>query len=495
METMAYLPDLEAVSLVILENGVIKCFDFTMQSRWTIGRTTPENRPDISLTSPIAGRKHGEFVFVSGQWFYCDRGSLNGTFYNGTKIETGLNGRVCPVMLKDGDVLRIDNDDLNMPDPSSVWILFSRTRAQREWRYVSLDDKDITTIGRSVQCDIVQPLPYISACHTKIMRLNGIYYISDNDSAAGTWLNGKRIQKAMILKEKDCISICDCHFVFTGNGVIYDERKNMQQKADNLGNILLSANIRSKTVYNQDGGGLKELIRDIQLTIYSGKLIALLGGSGAGKSTLMRCLNGTDQKGVNGNVTFQGEDLYKNFGRLKHFIGSVPQENVLHELLTVEDELTNAAVLRLPGDTCREEIKKYVNDTLSSLNLEAKRHTQIKKLSGGEKKRVNIGIELVADKNLLCLDEPDAGLDPMTKKELFITLRKLVQNRGKTILVIIHDVSEIDLFDQIILMIKYDNVGRLAYFGTPEEARTHFNIDNFSEIYNVIDQNPERYII
>lgn len=495
METMAYLPDLEAVSLVVLENGVIKCFDLTVRSRWTIGRTTPENIPDISLTSPIAGRKQGEFVLLGGQWFYCDGGSLNGTFYNGVKIETGLNGRVCPVMLNDGDVLRIDNDDLNMPDPCNVWILFARSKAQKNWRYVSLDDKDITTIGRSEQCDIVEPLPYISACHAKIMRLNGRYYISDSDSAAGTWLNGKRILKAMALEEKDCISICDCHFIFTGNGILYDERKNMQKRADHYGNILLSANIRSKTVCNKNEGGVKELIRDIQITICSGKLIALLGGSGAGKSTLMKCLNGTDQKGVDGNITFQGEDLYKNFGRLKHFIGSVPQENVLHEILTVEDELMNAAVLRLPGDTEKKEIKTYVDNTLSVLNLDAKRHTQIKKLSGGEKKRVNIGIELVADKNLLCLDEPDAGLDPMAKKELFITLRKLVQNKGKTILVIIHDVSEIDLFDQIILMTKYDNVGRLAYFGTPEEARTYFDIDNFSEIYNVVDQNPERYII
>ena len=228
---------------------------------------------------------------------------------------------------------------------------------------------------------------------------------------------------------------------------------------------------------DQSGYGQKELIRNVKLSVKSGQLVALLGGSGAGKTTVMNALNGMDQLGVRGQVFYRGEDLYQNFERLKYLIGSVPQENVVHDMLTVEQELRDAALLRLPKDMGARAIQKQVDDTLAALNLTQKRKTQIRKLSGGERKRVNIGVELVADRELLCLDEPDAGLDPLAKKDLFTTLRSLAHDRGKSILVIIHDVSEIDLFDQIIMMAKVDNV-----------------VEDLSEAYVVISKDPNRYV-
>lgn len=111
-------------TIIIMENGKARYYGLGAQARMTIGRATAQNAPDIPLTSPIAGRNHGEFVYISNQWFYCDKGSRNGTFYNGKKINAGLNGRVRPVMLQDGDVLRIDYDDLNTPDSRGVKITF-----------------------------------------------------------------------------------------------------------------------------------------------------------------------------------------------------------------------------------------------------------------------------------------------------------------------------------------------------------------------------------
>ena len=107
---------------------------------------------------------------------------------------------------------------------------------------------------------------------------------------------------------------------------------------------------------------------------------------------------------------------------------------------------------------------------------------------------MNIGVELVADREFLCLDEPDAGLDPLAKKELFLTLRKLAHEKGKSILVIIHDVSEIDLFDQIIMMAKVDGVCRLAFSGSPAHAREYFGVKDLSEAYAVISRDPAQYI-
>lgn len=495
METKLFQPTFSGPCLVVLEQGQVRHYELEGKKRWAIGRTVTGNIPDIPLSSSIASRIHGEIALVDNEWFYFDLGSLNGTLYNGAKIKKGMNGRVSPVMLKSGDVLQIDRRNADKADPRGVWMLFSTESIPGEWSYYSLSGRDTTVIGRDAsRCDLVQPLAYISAQHTKITCVNGKYYVMDCGSTAGTWLNGKAVNTPVHLKEKDRISLCDCHFIYTGNGLVYNKNNMTGTETRFQGNIILTADIQSKKVRNQNGHGEKELIRNVRLEVRSGELIALLGGSGAGKSTLMNCLNGTEQGGVQGVIQFQGEDLYRNYERLKYLVGNVPQKNILHETLSVEEELRNAAMLRLPGDASRDDIKQQVNKTLQALNLEARRRTQIKKLSGGEQKRVNIGIELVADRQLLCLDEPDAGLDPLAKKELFMTLQELAHLRGKCILTIIHDVSEIDLFDQIIMMAKVNDVGRLAYAGTPADARRHFQVDNLTKAYDAIQKEPERFI-
>ena len=495
MKTVMFQPTSDNPILVVLERGRIQQYNLDDRVRWTVGRVTSNHMPDIQLTSSIASRTHGEFALVDGEWFYFDRGHTNGTLYNGAKIKPGLNGRIHPVLLKNGDILRIDHSAVDKADPRGVWMLFTTESIPGEWIYHSLDKQNITIIGRDPnRCNLVQPLAYISAQHTKITSSDGKYYVSDCGSTAGTCLNGSKVHEPVCLKEKDRISICDCHFIFTGDGLVYNDQSVDKSKVLTQKVVILMAEIHSKKVRNQNGRGEKELIRDVKLEIRAGDLIALLGGSGAGKSTLMNCLNGTEQAGVQGSVLFYGEDLYQNYERLKYLVGNVPQKNILHESLTVEEELKNAAVLRLPGDISREDIKKQVDKTLQALNLEPKRKTQIKKLSGGEQKRVNIGIELVADRRLICLDEPDAGLDPLAKKELFMTLQELAHQRGKCVLVIIHDVSEIDLFDQIIMMAKVNDVGRLVYSGTPNGGREYFQVDNLTQAYDVIQKAPEKYI-
>lgn len=494
METKFFQPPEGQTTLVVLEQGVVRSFVLDASARWSLGRESVDNRPEITLQSSVASRRHGEFVQVDDQWFYYDRGSLNGTVYNEKKIRGGMNGRARPVMLQNGDVLRIDHSTAGRSDPRGVWMLFSTERISGEWVYFPLTGRSMVTIGRDEsQCDLVQPLPYISAQHAKLRNWNGNYEISDCGSKAGTWVNGMRIEGPVRLREKDRISICDCHFIFTGAGLIYNDRK--MSVGGNRGSVVLEASIISKKVRQQSGLGMKELIRNIKLEIREGELTAFLGESGTGKSTLMNCLNGTERDGVKGTVFLCGEDFYQNYDRLKYIVGNVPQKNILHETLSVEEELKNAAILRLPGDTGRKAIRQQVDTTLQALNLEEKRHTLIRKLSGGEQKRVNIGIELVADRRVLCLDEPDAGLDPLAKKELFMTLRGLAYERGKSVLVIIHDVSEIDLFDKIVMMCKVDGVGRLAFAGTPEDGRKHFGVKNLSEAYNVIQRAPERYIM
>lgn len=500
MDTMLFSAPQREASLVILEQGKVRIVRLGGRSSWTLGRAAGEVTPDIPLRSPIASRQHGKFLLHEGGWYYLDGGGVNGTFHNGRFMGPEAEKQDRVALLQNGDVLRIDYQDLTQPDERGVWILFVTDLAADAWGFYSLRGREFCRIGREAdQCQVVFPLPYVSACHAEIWKVDGGFTLTDRDSKAGTWCNGARVEGPVRLKEKDHISICDCHMVFLGHGLLYTARSGEKSRQRNIasqadGGIILKADIQSKTVKDQSGYGQKELIRNVKLSVKSGQLVALLGGSGAGKTTVMNALNGMDQLGVRGQVFYRGEDLYQNFERLKYLIGSVPQENVVHDMLTVEQELRDAALLRLPKDMGARAIQKQVDDTLAALNLTQKRKTQIRKLSGGERKRVNIGVELVADRELLCLDEPDAGLDPLAKKDLFTTLRSLAHDRGKSILVIIHDVSEIDLFDQIIMMAKVDNVGRLAFEGPPAEAREYFGVEDLSEAYVVISKDPNRYV-
>lgn len=491
MQTTPYLATKSGATLVILEMEQIRSCALDVRMQWTIGRSCPGNSPDIPLQSPIAGRKHGELLCMDGQWFYVDGGSINGTFHNSKKVEKGLNGKKRPILLQNGDILRIDYSNLNTPDSRGVWMMFTTDTVDGAWQVYSLKSKTNTIIGRDSEvCDIVLNPGYISAQHAKITYLNGSYYLSDFGSKAGVWLNKKRISESVILREKDKFSLCDSHFIFTGDSLIYN-RPNKETVSS--GKIALKANIQSKKVPNNRGFGKKELLRNVKVEVKEGSLVALLGGSGAGKTTLMNCLNGMGIDGVDGTVLFYGESIYENFERLKYLIGNVPQQNVFHPTLSVEEELREAAVIRLPRDTTKKEIQQRVEHTIRMLGLQAIAKSKIQKLSGGEQKRVNIGIELVADRKLLCIDEPDAGLDPAMKHELFSILHKLAHENGKSILVIIHDVSEIDLFDQVIMMAKVGNVGRLAFSGTPKEARQYFHMD-IKNAYEELGKHPEKYV-
>lgn len=256
---------------------------------------------------------------------------------------------------------------------------------------------------------------------------------------------------------------------------------------------VLVADIKTKLVKNNSGAGMKELIRDIHMEIQEGTLVALLGTAGAGKSTVMNCLNGMDLQGVQGRVLYRGVDLMRNFEEMKYLIGSVPQKKIFHAAFTPEEEFAQAAMLRLPADTSEAEIRRRVDRTLEMLSMTGVRKNRNSKLSGGEQTRVNVGIELVADRDLLCLDEPDQGLSPNYKHELFEIMRNLAHTYGKTVLSIIHDVSEIDMFDQVVMLAKVDGVGRLAFAGTPAEAREYFGVD-IRDAYALLERDPKRFV-
>ena len=451
---------------------------------------------EISIAEAHVSVPHGRFFWDGHGWYYLELGSSNGTYYNGQKIRMHQDGAFEPILLKAGDVL-----DIRSPDPNGriyVRIRFFIGDIANDWNRYSMKPGQSVRIGRGESNDIVFSEANVSRKHA-VIQWYKIPKIQDIGSGNGTFHNGKRLEEHVDsdLAIGDVIQI-GRHYIVLGMDALYlDELQTRQEDTgkDHSSKLMLRAYIKRKKVDNLEKAGpkKKELLRDIRLDVMEGTLVALLGSSGAGKTTVMNCLNGMDTIGMEGKILFEGRDLVQHFDQEKFKIGSVPQGNVFHEELIVRDELMDAARLRLPHYR-PEQIKNRVDTVMKELGLTHVANNRISLCSGGEQKRINIGIDLVADKKLLCLDEPDAGLDPGMKRELFQILQKLARKGKKSILVIIHDVSEMDLFDQVIIMTKYQDIGRLAFSGSPEEAKQYFQIRDLKEVYPLLNAHPERYV-
>lgn len=236
--------------------------------------------------------------------------------------------------------------------------------------------------------------------------------------------------------------------------------------------------------------GRRRTLNDVSLICRPGELMGIVGASGAGKSTLLRALAGVKRPGT-GEVLFDGVPLYHNLAALRTRIGYVPQDDVIHRRLTVEHALRYAAALRLPRGTSRRERNARVAEVIAELGLEGQRRQLVGRLSGGQRKRVSIGVELLTRPAAFFLDEPTAGLDPGTGSRLIKLLRGLADG-GRTVVLTTHVVQDIKYCDRICVL-THD--GRLAFIGPPSEALTYFDVTDFDELYDRLDNElrPEEW--
>jgi len=210
--------------------------------------------------------------------------------------------------------------------------------------------------------------------------------------------------------------------------------------------------------------------------------VALVGGSGAGKSTLMDALNGL-RPAQGGKVLYNGQDYYRNLAAFSSQLGYVPQDDIVHRELTVERALYYAAKLRLPSDFTAAQIKQRINEVLEDVEMTTRRKLLIKKLSGGQRKRVSIALELLANPSLFFLDEPTSGLDPGLDRKMMFLLRRLA-DKGHTIVLVTHATNNINTCDYVCFLCQG---GCLAFFGPPEEAKKYFGKTDFAEIYSSLE--------
>jgi ABC transport system ATP-binding/permease protein len=328
-------------------------------------------------------------------------------------------------------------------------------------------------IGRATDNDVVVSDLSVSRHHAELRRTSrGSYEIVDLDSHNGTYLNGQRITAAPVT-ETDLIGVGPATFRRVG--------EQLQEFLD-TGDISLSA--RELTVRLSSG---KVLLDHMSFPLGERCLLGVIGPSGAGKSTLLGALTGT-APATEGQVLYDGRDLYESYAELRHRIGLVPQENILHTQLTVRRALQFAAQLRFPRDTSKQERKRRIDEVLAELSLTAHADTRTSALSGGQQKRVNVALELLTKPSLLFLDEPTSGLDPGLDKSVMEQMAKLAHD-GRTVIVVTHSVANLNLCDRLLVLVPG---GKVAFFGPPADGLRYFGKSDWAEVFQAFETQPGR---
>jgi ABC transport system ATP-binding/permease protein len=327
------------------------------------------------------------------------------------------------------------------------------------------------TIGRANDNDIVISDVLASRQHASLMLTPVGTEIRDS-SINGTFVNGTRVGSA-ILTEGDVVTIGNADLVFSSGTLIP-----RSEVATRSGGLEVS-----QVNYTVDNG--KQLLDDISLIARPGTLTAVIGGSGAGKSTLARLIAGYVRP-TTGSVSFEGHDVHGEYASLRSRIGMVPQDDVVHHQLTVNQALGYAAELRLPPDTSKADRAKRVAQVLQELDLTKHADTRVDKLSGGQRKRASVALELLTGPSLLILDEPTSGLDPALDHQVMVMLRELA-DAGRVVIVVTHMLSYLDVCDQLLLVAPG---GRTAFCGPPDEIGEAMGTTNWAKIFTKVGADP-----
>lgn len=428
---------------------------------------------DIVINSNIVSHVHGKLKIVGNRVLFADVGSTNGTIVETMGTRRFFRGNSTYVEIFNGNILRIQPKE-STPE-TSVVMLYINHSGDGVWRKAPILSKQIS-IGRGTENDVVLPHPCVSRVHAYIRKTPEGMVLVDNNSSNGILLNGRSLNRSALLKEKDVITILNSTLLYTDGMVFY---KTARQ----------GTHIDIKGVNKYVGKNRKRILNDVNCHIESNDFVAIIGGSGAGKTTLMNAISGFDKK-VQGSIMYNGVDLRVHFNEWKSIIGYVPQEDIIFENLTLRRMLHYTANLKMPSDTSKAEKEKRIDQVLNMVELSEHQNTLIRKLSGGQKKRASIAVELLADPSVFFLDEPTSGLDPGTEQKLMITLNKLSKTQGKTIVMVTHTTQSLELCDKVIFM---GQGGRLCFCGTTEEAKKFFDTENLVDIYNMISEDPQTW--
>jgi ABC-type multidrug transport system ATPase subunit len=433
----------------------------------------------LQLENPTVSRQHARLVRKNDQVWIANL-SKSGTLVNGQALQSqtllmvGDEVRLASVTLV--YAVRYEASDSGRALMDSAALLSRPGRAAPRMNGVTASVIPLgqarISFGRGSDRTVVLPDSLISRRHAVLEPQADGFYLGDVQSRIGTYVNGKSIVRVR-LSPGDRIQLGPYVFRFEGQQLRYIQQPN---------------GLAVEAVELSQSAGTIQLLDAITLRLEAGEFVGLLGPSGAGKTTLLDALNGM-RPARSGEVLVNDEPLYEQYDRLRHLIGYVPQDDIIHRELTSTEALRYAGRLRLP-DLSDDELEKVINDTLLSLGMANRSDVPIHRLSGGQRKRVSVGVEMLSQPGILFLDEPTSGLDPSTESRLMRQFRELA-DQGRTVVCTTHVMENVDLFHKVAVLAPG---GRLAYFGPPVEAKTYFLIDRFTALYEVLEEKkPEEW--
>lgn len=490
------------IKLTILQDGnTLQQLTLAPGDIQTVGRKG--KGADIQIDSPFVSSKHLLInINMDGSIQVKDTGSSNGTFKN-NRTEQFAADKLYPIQ---------PNEKIHLTAVTDIVLVFEKVatatpqapavahkqepKSQEVFVNVNqqgvpvnlfdfLEKDNALTVGRAEDNNVRLPHPTISRNHAIIKKVGpGSYTLTDLDARNGTYVNGVQIYGTIPLLPEDVISIGPYEFRLT-------------TPADDVisTRINTTAAIVAKDLVTTVRGGKVILnLTGITVPIPEGKMIALMGPSGCGKSTLMNALNGNFPSDADkGSVKILGFELnQRNFPYLKQFIGFVPQDDIVHRELTVNQCMWYAAKIKLPNATDTERTER-IQEVLEDLRITDKHvdgitQKMVRELSGGQRKRVSIAIELLSKPSVLFLDEPTSPLDPQTIDEFLLCLKALTKGKngeiGTTIVMVTHKPDDLVHMDKIIFMATG---GNLTYYGDIHGYKSYFGVEEVKHIYGAID--------
>ena len=488
---------------------------------YTIGRGTDAT---LFLNDPGISRKHCRIYVADGGILIEDAGSSSGTWVNGERLSA-------PVRLADGDEVQLGgihievrleseraaaaaeatiatapplraqappprtqpahrppvrvpvvNADATIARPGGAWTGSDPLMvgpgddlpSDADLKDITIElDRESVVIGREQSSDVALDNRMRSRRHGRLSRVNGHILAEDLGSTNGTYLNDQRLTEPRQLSKGDFLSVGPYCLVFDGARLISEH----PEKGAEIGVVGLC-----QEVIDRESGRPKMLLSDVSLTIRPREFVGLLGTSGAGKSTFVGAVSGR-RPGSHGKILLNGENLYARFDAFKAGIGFVPQDVIFHESLPLVEALRFTSRMRLSKDASDEEIEANITRVLKTVGLAENGATIIKNLSGGQKKRVSIAMELLSQPRVLFLDEVTSGLDPRTEKQMMKLFRELADS-GITVICITHYANSVEICDQI----AYLNKGLLTFYGSPARYKEYFGVEHIEAAYDKEDE-------
>ena len=435
-------------------------------SEVVVGRSASSQ---ICLNNNVVSSQHAQLIFdANGNLHIIDLNSSNGTYLNDRRIESGVPYQVRPTdkLYFSGQagvelVFNPDNYEMSKNQRSSS----SKNTGDNNFSTTNIlekfNAKRLLTVGRNPDCDVFLGHESISRNHATIEKKGpNDFVLTDLGSLNGTYVNGRRVKGNMKVSQNDTIIIG--RFQLSLSGKVKD--------------LTQEVAIRTERIYKQFDNG-KIGLHECSFEIPSKTLLAVMGPSGCGKSTLLKALNG-DSPPSSGRVYISGLELNENYDYLKTQIGYVPQDDIVHSELTVEQSLYYAAKLRLEHSDS-VFIHQKIEQVLKDLNIEHIRHSLVGKISGGQRKRVSIAVEILTDPLILFLDEPTSPLDPQTIEEFLEILRNL-SNKGTTVIMVTHKPEDLNYMDTVIFMAEG---GHNVYHGDTSSYLNHFQVEDTIKVY------------